>query len=257
MKSSNLSIDRLIKIIQKLRSPNGCPWDIKQTNQTIKMDLIEEAYEVIDAINADCPESLKEELGDVLLQVIFHSQIQSEKNNFSFADVVDDICNKIIHRHPHVFGDEKIDSYDEVLKRWNEIKLNEKNKSLIDRVPKSIPALMRASEIQKRASIDGFDWNNISDVISKIDEEILELKDVIKKNDIRKIKDELGDVIFSLVNLSRHYNLNPEEILYENILKFETRLKFIQKKLVKKQVRLKDLSSEEINNLWNEAKANL
>lgn len=228
MNKKKYSVNNLLDIIRKLRSSEGCPWDQIQTSDSIKMCVIEEAYEVLDAINRNNRNDLKEELGDLLLQVIFQSQINSEENNFNFDDVVNGICNKLIRRHPHVFGLEKIDNVNDVLKKWEEIKKEEKNilgQEILpfENISINLPSLFYSFKVQKEASKIGFDWSCSSEIINKLNEEINELKEAINSDELDRIKDEIGDVIFTIVNLSRSFNLNPEEILIENTEKFKKR----------------------------------
>ncbi|MGL5989501.1 nucleoside triphosphate pyrophosphohydrolase [Cetobacterium sp.] len=247
--------DELIKIIKKLRSPEGCPWDREQTLDTLKPHLLEETYEVLEAMDIGGNE-LKGELGDLLLQIVFQANISEEKGEFSIEDVIDSISQKMIRRHPHVF--EKIGelkSSEEVLIKWEEIKKNEKEhkdrKSNLDGIPKGMPALLRAEKIQKKASKVGFDWSNINGVIDKVLEEIQELKVeiiAIKKN---KAEEELGDLFFALVNLSRHMGVNPEVCLNNASNKFEKRFRSVEMKCD-----LENSNLEEMNRIWEEVKKN-
>ena len=261
MNVKKYSINYLLSIMRLLRSENGCPWDQVQTNESIKMSVIEEAYEVLEAINSKNIDNFKEELGDLLLQIIFHSQICSEKNLFTFEDVVEEICKKLIRRHPHVFGDEKITNVDEVLKNWNKIKKEEKKKTSteivpFDDIPKSLPALFYSYKVQKEASKFGFDWSNKDDVFKKLKEEISEFESAVTTKNIENIKDELGDIFFTLVNLSRVHHLNPEDLLEQNTQKFKLRFKKMIEIIDNKGLVFSNLSDDEIDDFWREAKKN-
>ena len=211
------SLNDLIEIIRILRSPNGCDWDKEQTHKSLIPYLIEETYEVIDAINDNDYSLLKEELGDLLLHVLFQAEIASENNLFSIEDSIDRVSNKLINRHPHIFINKDDDSWAEG--SWEKSKQKEKNRvSVLDGVPKSMPSLLRARRIQEKAASVGFDWDSISPVFDKIKEEIQELEDAIKSS--TNINEELGDVLFSVVNLSRHLNIDPELSLHNAIDKF-------------------------------------
>lgn len=242
-----------VEIIEILRGPNGCPWDREQTLESLKPYLLEEAYEVMEAMD-DGGNNLKGELGDLLLQIVFQSSISKEKNEFTVDDVIDSICEKMIRRHPHVFGDLSNDiTTDEVLVNWEEIKSKEKEheerKSILDGIPKGLPALSRAEKIQKKVSKEGFDWNNIKDVLGKVKEEIIELEDEINLNNYEKMEEELGDLYFSIVNLSRHLKINSELALNKANKKFEKRFRYVEK-----NCNLKESSLEKMEELWKEAK---
>ncbi len=241
----------LINILKILRGPNGCPWDKKQTSKSLIPYLLEETYEVIEAIENDDNISLKEELGDLLLHILFQAEISNDQNKFNIYDCLNHISNKLINRHPNIFNDENNE------KSWEELKKKEKNRdSVLDGVPKTLPALSRAQRIQEKASSVGFDWKNINPVIDKIDEEIVELKEAINENDIEKINDEMGDVLFSLINLCRFLKINSESALRSTISKFEFRFKNIEKLADQKKLRLSDLSLEEMDDMWNKVKKN-
>ena len=261
MNNKKYSFSNLLNIMRLLRSENGCPWDQVQTNESIKMSVIEEAYEVLEAINSKNVENFKEELGDLLLQIIFHSQICSEKNLFTFEDVVEEICKKLIRRHPHVFGDEKITDIDEVLKNWDKIKKEEKKKTSLETIPfddisRSLPALLYSYKVQKEASKFGFDWSNKDDVFKKLKEEISEFEAAVTTKNIENIKDELGDIFFTLVNLSRVHDLNPEDLLEQNTQKFKLRFKKMIEIINNKGLVFSNLSDDKINDFWSEAKKN-
>lgn len=248
----------LVEIIDKLRSEDGCPWDMEQTHESIKNELLEEAYEVIDAINNDDIDAMIEELGDVLLHVIFHSSIGKDDGYFNIYDVISAICNKMIYRHPHVFGNKEVSSSKEVLSNWEEIKKEEKNFETItdemNAIAKALPSLIRAHKVQKKASKVGFDWDNIEDAAEKVKEELNEVLEVYKTRNKDKIKGEVGDLIFACVNISRMLNINEEEALNITIKKFINRFSFIEKQATKNNKNLKDMTLEEMDILWEKAK---
>lgn len=255
------SIQDFIELIAQLRHPeNGCPWDLKQNYESMIPCLIEETYEVIDAIQKKDIANLREELGDLLLQVVFFSQLASEEQYFNFDDVLNDVAEKIIRRHPHVFADAKAENEEEALARWNSIKALEKskaqNQSILDNVPSAFPALMRAQKLQKQCSKIGFDWTEISPVFEKIEEELQEVKEEVNKNpqNIERIEEELGDLFFSTVNLSRHLKCNAEESLRKANLKFEQRFRKVEQKAKEMGKELTALSLIEMDILWDEVK---
>lgn len=251
-------INDLIEIIKDLRSPGGCPWDIQQTHESIRKDLIEETYETIEAINKADPDMLREELGDVLMQVVFHAQIETEKGSFNFDDVADEICKKMIVRHPHVFGETNVDSVDDVLTNWDAIKRNTKGQKTtseaIDSVPRELPALMRANKIQSKAAKAGFDWTEVDGALDRLSEEIDELKQAIANGDTAEISDELGDVLFSAVNVSRFVKVDPEEALTNSTDKFVSRFKKVESKANERGIDMKTATLETLDTLWDEAK---
>ena len=227
-KKEKYTVDDLVKIMSLLRSENGCPWDREQTHASIRTNFIEETYEAVEAIDEDSPAKLKEELGDVLLQVVFHAQMEKEKGNFDFNDVCDGICKKLIVRHPHVFGNEKADSAEKVLDRWEEIKNETKEQTgsaTLDAVPKQLPALMRCAKLQHRAEkAGGFSHSPVWS-LGKLDEEVAELKEAVRSNDIVKCCKEMGDVLFSAVNTARTLDIEPEQCLTAASDKFIKRFK--------------------------------
>ena len=215
-KKEKYTVDDLVKIMSLLRSENGCPWDREQTHASIRSNFIEETYEAVEAIDEDSPAKLKEELGDVLLQVVFHAQMEKEKGNFDFNDVCDGICKKLIVRHPHVFGNEKADSAEKVLDRWEEIKNETKEQTgsaTLDAVPKQLPALMRCAKLQHRAEKAGGFSHSLVWSLGKLDEEVAELKEAVRSNDIVKCCKEMGDALFSAVNTARTLDIEPEQCL--------------------------------------------
>ncbi|RKD33894.1 nucleoside triphosphate pyrophosphohydrolase [Thermohalobacter berrensis] len=251
-------MNNLIHIMEKLRSKEGCPWDIKQTHESLREYVLEEAYEVVDAIDNDDIDGLAEELGDLLLQVVFHSQIAKEEGYFNIYDITSNICTKLINRHPHVFGDIKVSDDKEVLANWNKIKDKEKNiKKYTERledIPNSLSALMKSYKVQKRAADVGFDWPNIEGAISKVKEELDELLKEINSKKNEKIEEELGDLLFAIVNISRFLDINPEVALNKTILKFIKRFKFIEEQATKNGKDLNNMTLEEMDGLWEEAK---
>ncbi|MFW6389687.1 MAG: nucleoside triphosphate pyrophosphohydrolase [Halanaerobiales bacterium] len=229
-------IERLVKIMETLRGPDGCPWDKEQDYYSLQPYILEEAYEVIETLQQENIEDLKEELGDLLLQVVFEAQIGREKKDFNLVDIIININEKLIRRHPHVFADKKIDKVKEVLTTWEEIKNEEKkdqksSNSILEEVSNHLPALIESYEIQKKAAEVGFDWEEVEQVIKKVDEENQELKEAIKENDREQIENEIGDLLFAVVNLTRFFEINPEIALVSSILKFKKRFKYIEKKL--------------------------
>ncbi len=256
-------ISELKEIMALLRDPvKGCPWDIKQNFSSIAPCTIEEAYEVLDAIEQNDMVSLKEELGDLLLQVIFHSQMASEQGLFNLDDVISAIINKLISRHPHVFGNHKISTAKEQEIAWEKHKekerqeknQQEKHVSILDGITKALPANQRALKLQKKAAKIGFDWPNMEGVFAKITEEINELHQAINTN--HEIKEELGDVLFSVINLARRLEIDPEEALRLCNAKFEKRFRYMEEKMSKLGLNLKDVNLAEMDKLWEEAKIN-
>lgn len=252
------NIEDLLHIMELLRGPGGCPWDAEQTHESIRKDFIEETYEVIEAINKNDKELLKEELGDVLLQVAFHTQIEKEENGFEFSDVCDGICKKLIERHPHVFGDINVSSTDEVLTNWDNIKRKSKGQktqgSSMLKVPKELPALMRAQKIQSKAKKAGFDWDNIDGAFEALYSEIEELKSAMKNKDAEEIKNEMGDLLFSCVNVSRFLDVESEEALTLSNEKFIERYVMVEKLAEERNINMKETPIEELDELWKEAK---
>lgn len=260
----NLShIDALLSIMARLRSrENGCPWDIAQDFASIAPYTIEEAYEVADAIELGDMNELRDELGDLLLQVVFHAQMATEEGHFQFEDVVRAICEKMIRRHPHVFGDEATRSPSEATGRWEEIKALEKaakgkpaQESLLDDVPLALPALTRALKLQKRAASVGFDWPSTANVLDKLNEEMLELShELVKGGDKDRLEDEFGDILFVYANLARHMEIDPEAALRRTNAKFRRRFNHIEKQLAAQGRTPSQSNLDEMDALWNDAK---
>ncbi|MDM5196838.1 nucleoside triphosphate pyrophosphohydrolase [Fictibacillus enclensis] len=250
--------EHLRGVIATLRGPDGCPWDKKQTNESLKRYLIEEAYEVIEAIDEEDDEHLVEELGDVLLQVLLHAQIGEDEGYFSIDDVISVLAEKMIRRHPHVFGDVEAETADQVLKNWEEIKSAEKGNahrtSLLDGVAKGLPALHKAYDYQKKAAKAGFDWDEITPVIDKLREEFDEWKTAQSDEERKK---EFGDMLFTMVNLGRFYGIHPEEALSLTNQKFYQRFRYIETELAKEGLTPQDTTLEKMDKLWDQAKENL
>lgn len=254
----NNTFSDLIELMARLRGQGGCPWDKKQTPQTLKPFLIEECYEVVDAIEEGAPDKVKEELGDLLFQILFHARIAEEAGQFSIKDVISAIHEKMIRRHPHVFGNEKLDTDKDVLANWEEIKKKEKahenRKSILEGVPRTLPSLLRAHRLQERAARVGFDWKHLNEALPKLDEEIDEFKESLKQQDAEGIEEELGDVFFMLVNISRFIGVDPEEALRKTIAKFVHRFRYIEKNAADSGRSLSDMSLEEMDRLWEKSK---
>ena len=244
-------LNKLVDIIKKLRAPNGCDWDREQTHESLIPYLLEETYEVIEAINNQDYKALKEELGDLLLHVIFQAELANEKKEFMLNDSIINVNNKLIKRHPHIFDNNNNDSYKKG--NWELGKQKEKNRnSILDGVPKALPSLTKSRRIQEKAAGVGFDWDDIEQVIKKVDEELEELKQAIKLD--KGKEEELGDLLFSLVNLSRHLNIDPENALNKAIDKFSKRFYEIEIKLKQENINISDLTLEELDLIWNEIK---
>ena len=251
-------VSDLLEIMKILRSPEGCPWDREQTHESIKKSLIEETYEVVEAINKNDKELMTEELGDVLLQVVFHSQIGAENGEFDFSDVCDGICKKLIERHPHVFGDISVKDSGEVMENWEQIKSRTKHrKTQTDKmlsVPRELPALMRSAKIQEKASKVGFDWEDVSGAFQKLSEESDELKAAVQNNDKENMTEELGDLLFSVVNVSRFIDVDAEEALTASTDKFLNRFAIVERLAKERNIDMSTSSIEELDSLWDEAK---
>lgn len=246
--------DKLVEIFKTLRGPEGCPWDREQTHDSILQCSVDEVYEFLEAVEDKDRKGMCEELGDLMLQVVFHSQMASENGDFNIRDVLNGINQKLINRHPHVFGDAAARNPDQVIENWEAIKDKEKKhrKSAIDGIPKHLPALFKAEKLQRKAGRVGFDWPEVGPVMDKVDEEIREFKDAIKSGDPEKIEDEFGDVLFALVNAGRHLNVSAEEALRKSVGKFVRRFSYIEKKVNGKK--WEKFSLEELDQFWNEAK---
>lgn len=254
----------LLDVMAKLRDPEtGCPWDIKQSFETISPYTIEEAYEVAEAIDRNDMSALREELGDLLLQVVFHSQMARDKNLFDFEDVAQSIATKMIARHPHVFGDTTFNSEAEQKAHWESLKQKEREQksdqevSAIDGVALALPALTRAEKIQKRAARVGFDWDDLTPVLDKLDEELNELWQAAASREPAAIEDELGDLLFSVTNVARHMKVDPELALKKATAKFEARFKFIEQKVKADGKTVSEVSEETLDQYWRQSKIEL
>ncbi len=249
----------LVGIMRKLRGPGGCPWDRKQNHRSLLPYLLEESYEVIDSVDRRDMKALREELGDLLLQVIFHAQLAAERERFTIDDVIDRICRKLVARHPHVFSKKRRLSAGQVLGNWERIKLAEPNgkakkRGVLDGVPRSLPALLRAYRVQEKTARFGFDWDDVRGVLDKIDEEVGELRRSMRRRRKDEIAHELGDVFFALVNLSRHLGIDPETALSRTNRRFIQRFQYIEEHLPKTGKHLGEASLAEMDVLWEKAK---
>ena len=247
------NLEELIEVIRVLRSENGCVWDRAQTHESLRPNMLEEAYEAVDAINKGDILNLREELGDVLLQVLLHSQIASEANNFNIEDVAKELKDKLIHRHPHVFGNDKANTPEEVVKNWEKLKQEEKKdrKSQMDGIPKSLPALVAAQKISKRAVKVGFEWDKVETLLECIKSEYNEFKEAVDNKDSTSMEDEMGDILFATVNLARWYKIDAEQALLKANQKFMKRFRMMEKLATKP---LEEYTFEEYDNLWKQAK---
>ncbi len=248
------AFNRLLTIMDELRSE--CPWDKKQTIHTLRNLTIEETYELADAITGNDWQGIKEELGDVLLHMIFYSKIGEEQQQFSIADVLDAQCEKLIHRHPHIYGDVKVKDEEEVKRNWEQLKLKEGKQSVLQGVPSGLPAMIKAFRIQEKAAQVKFEWENTQQVWDKVEEEMQELKEVITTPDYDKLKleEEFGDLMFSMINLSRFIHVDPENALERTNKKFIKRFKYIESQAAAANKELKNMTLAEMDALWNEAK---
>lgn len=263
MTDCNTNIKKLIDIVKHLRSPQGCPWDRKQTHESLKPMLVEETAELLDAIDMEDIHNIKEELGDVLMHIVFHSLLAEEKGHFTFNDVIEEISAKMERRHPHIFGNNpKLNDPDEVIKLWQEIKAEEraKNKSkqidsILGKIPRNLPALVRAEMIQKKTQEVGFDWKDHDGVLDKIEEEIKELRSAVESNDLDNIQEEIGDVLFSIVNLCRfkHFD-SPEKLLHSSSDKFTKRFQSLEKVIKEENKDFNSYSLDELEAIWQRVK---
>ena len=245
---------RFLDVLDELREK--CPWDRKQTNSSLRPNTIEECFELSDALIADDTQNICKELGDVLLHVAFYAKIASEKQQFDMKDVCDRLCDKLIYRHPHVFGEAVAETAGEVCKNWEQLKMTEKdgNKSLLSGVPNSMPSLIKAYRMQEKAANVGFDWEKKEDVWAKVKEEIAEVEAEMEKGNAADMEKEFGDLLFSLVNASRLYGINPDNALEQTNNKFRSRFNYVEQNTIKQGRNLRDMSLEEMDVLWNEAK---
>jgi len=253
-KSYTVEFERLIEIMHALRSENGCEWDKEQTHESLRQYLIEEAYEAVEAIDSMDMNLLKEELGDLLLHVVFHARLGEEKGNFDINDILAGINEKLIRRHPHVFGENREKDIEKIKMDWEELKQKEGRASRIDGVPSKMSGLQRAFRLQEKAATTGFDWDNVEDIWAKIDEEIEEVRKASDDGNQNELEEEIGDLIFSAVNLSRFMGVNPEDALRRTIKKFETRFKSIEKAAEENGRNIMELSLEEMDKIWESSK---
>lgn len=243
---------KLLKIMDELRE--GCPWDRKQTINSLSHLTVEETYELTEAILEENFDEMKGELGDLLLHIVFYAKIASEKNKFDIEDVIEAICKKLIGRHPHIYGDVKVENEEDVKQNWEKLKLKEGKKSVLEGVPKGLPALIKALRIQDKVAGIGFDWENPEQVFEKVKEEIKEFEEESKVRNQQKMEEEFGDILFALINYARHKNINPEKALELTNKKFIKRFKYLEKETSEKGLILQDMSLEEMDVFWEEAK---
>ena len=246
------AFQRLLDIMDDLREK--CPWDKKQTTQSLRNLSIEEVYELSDAILKRDPNGVKEELGDLFLHLVFYAKIGEEEGNFNVADVLNAVCDKLIHRHPHIYGEVKADTEEEVLKNWEQLKLKEGKKSILEGVPSSMPAINKAYRLQEKTAKVGFEWEKITEVWEKVEEEQKELVQAVAMQNQDQIEDEFGDLLFALINYSRYLKIDPEAALERTNQKFKKRFEFIESKAKDLNKDLNQMSLEEMDTIWNEAK---
>ena len=249
--------DRIISIMQRLRAPGGCPWDAEQTHESLKRYLLEEAYEVLEAVDSGSDEHLKEELGDLLLQPVFHAAIAEERGSFTMDDVLDTLADKLIRRHPHVFGDLEITDSQAQIENWEKIKKQEKGEercSALAGVPPHLPALLKAQKITEKASRVGFDWEHVDQVMAKVMEELHEFEEALASGNQEHTEAELGDLLFAIANLGRFLALDTEEALRKTINRFQKRFSHVEEQIHRRGITLHDASLAEMDALWEEAK---
>lgn len=249
--------ERLVEIMAKLRAPNGCPWDREQTPQSIAPYLLEETYETLEAIDSGNVKEIREELGDLLLQIVFQSQMADEAGQSDIGDVIDAISNKLIHRHPHVFGESNVSGPEEVLQNWEKLKKKEGKKTLLGGVPKTLPALLKAFRLGQKSSRVGFDWKDAEGVLAKVEEEARELHEANKSGDKKEVEHEYGDLLLILANLGRFLDIDPETALRKATNRFIKRFNWMEEKIKAKKVEMNELSAKEWDDLWEEAKKSL
>jgi len=253
-KSERQKFDELVKLMAKLRSKKGCPWDRLQTHKSLLPYLLEESYEVLDTVESKDDKKLKEELGDLLLQIVFHSQIASERHKFDIYQVIEGLIAKLVERHPHVFKSKDRISAEQVIKKWEHIKMKNENRKILSGIPETLPALLKAYRVQEKVGRVGFDWEEKDDILLKLEEELEEFKKIYRRKKSRLKEEEIGDIFFTLVNLSRHLNINPELALRKTIKKFIKRFDYVEKELNKRGKSLSESTLEEMDALWDRAK---
>lgn len=255
---SKYNFDDLIKIVRVLRAPGGCPWDMEQTHKSIRANFIEETYEAIEAIDTEDTELLKEELGDVMLQVAMHAEMENERGTFDINEVIDGVCQKLVVRHPHVFGNLSANNTGEALSNWDAVKMQTKSQKTqteaMQSVSRALPSLMRSTKIQGKAAKVGFDWESVDGALDKLYEECDELKEAIKNNDNANQREELGDVLFSAVNVARFLNIDSEHALYDACDKFTDRFSKVEQLACERGINMKTASISELDSLWDEVK---
>ncbi len=256
--NADSAFKKLTEIVDTLMGENGCPWDKVQTRETLKPYLVEEAYETLEALDSNNPEEIKEELGDLLYQILFHAKISENKNEFNITDVVESISGKMVHRHPHVFKGETLETPEEVVTQWEEIKSKEKGKakreSILDGIPPHLPGLLRAQKLQKKAAKHGFDWDQVSAVFDKLDEEVAEFKEAVLSEKEIDMAAELGDILFVLVNIAKFKKIDAEEALRATNNKFIQRFQYIEQEVSRRGKTVKKTPLDELEQYWQEAK---
>ncbi|MBQ2135132.1 MAG: nucleoside triphosphate pyrophosphohydrolase [Phascolarctobacterium sp.] len=253
---ADVDVQPLVDVIRTLREPGGCPWDIEQTHQSIRSNFIEEVYEYIEAVDNEDIAGMREELGDVLMQVVFHARMAEEAGNFDLQEVIDEVVDKLIRRHPHVFGDTEVSGSAEVLVNWDAIKKQEKTerKSALDGIAQGLPALLRAYKIQSKAAKVGFDWQDIEPVWEKVQEELGEFQEALASGDKVAAEKELGDVLFAIVNYARHHKIEPEVALEGTNNRFTSRFLFVEEQVHNSGKNWQDFTLDELDKFWDEAK---
>lgn len=257
MATQTKNIARLLRIVARLRAPGGCPWDREQTHKSIRHNLIEECYEAIDALDSGDTDAFRDELGDLLMQVAFHAQMASEAGDFNFDAVAKSIADKLVRRHPHVFGRTRLTTSAQVLSQWEAIKKTEKKAKTIvavEDLPKHLPALLKADKVQRKVARVGFDWRHVNDVVAKVEEEVRELKGALASGNRKQFEEELGDLIFAAVNLARFENLQAEELLERTVAKFVKRFQQVERALARRGKKFEDCTPAELDALWESAK---
>lgn len=241
----------LLEIMERLRAE--CPWDKKQTNESLRNLTIEETYELADAVLEDKPDEIMNELGDLLLHIVFYAKIGSERGDFDMGDIIKNLNKKLIYRHPHIFSDTEVNDAEDVKKNWEELKMRE-GKKVLEGVPRSLPAMIKANRIQEKVRAVGFDWDEKSQIWDKVREELEELETEVRKGDTEKTESEFGDLLFSLINAARLYDVDPETALEKTNLKFIRRFGYLERKTLRKGLSLKDMNLDEMNEIWEQAK---